>query len=189
MTGTEILASACQLLARGEQGAAQALLTTQLPFVPITLTERAYGLFHALTVFRRDGFVCRYSGERLVFPGTLRLLSILMPEQLPYHPNWKVTDTHSVYWQLYPTLDHVVPVTRGGLDDDTNWVTTSQLRNSAKAGWLLDELGWKLVPAGDLGAWDGLCSWFQEFVSAHPELLRHAVLRRWHRLLHQAVNQ
>ena len=80
-----------------------------------------------------------------------------------------------------------MPVTRGGRDDDTNWVTTSQLRNSAKAGWLLDELSWKLVPAGDLSAWDGLCGWFQEFVSAHPELLKHAAVRRWHSVLRQAM--
>src|SRR5262245_55670108 len=137
MSAANVLASACDLLAQRDQESAHALLVTELPFVSGALTGRAYGPVQALTLFRRDGFVCRYSGERLVFPGTLRLLSILMPEELPYHPNWKMTDTHSVYWQLYPTLDHVVPITHAGRDDDTNWVTTSQLRNSAKSGWLL----------------------------------------------------
>jgi hypothetical protein len=34
-----------------------------------------------MAVFARDGFVDRYSGERLVFPGTLRLLAKLLPNE------------------------------------------------------------------------------------------------------------
>ncbi|WP_274542836.1 hypothetical protein [Rhodococcus opacus] len=33
------------------------------------------------------------------------------------------------------------------------------LRNSAKAHWTLDELGWSLVAAGASTAWDGLAGW------------------------------
>ena len=40
------------------------------------------------------------------------------------------------------TIDHVIPVARGGADDESNVVTTSMLRNSAKSNWLLDEVGW-----------------------------------------------
>jgi hypothetical protein len=81
------------------------------------------------------------------------------------------------------------PVTRGGRDDETNWVTISQPSNSAKAGWLLDELGWKLAPAVDPSPWDGVCGWFQEFVSAHPELLKHAAVKSRHSVLRQAMTQ
>ena len=63
MSGTGILASACQILAHGDQGSARALLTTQLSFVPITLTKRAYSDVQALTVFPRDGFVCDEGGR------------------------------------------------------------------------------------------------------------------------------
>ncbi|MFF0818704.1 HNH endonuclease [Rhodococcus sp. NPDC003318] len=52
-----------------------------------------------------------------------------------------MSQTHFAYWELFPTIDHIVPVTRGGADDESNWVTTSMLRNSAKAHWTLDELG------------------------------------------------
>jgi hypothetical protein len=42
------------------------------------------------------------------------------------------------------------------------------------------------VAAGDLNAWDGLCGWFREFVSAHPDVLKHAAVRRWHKALRSA---
>lgn len=80
--------------------------------------------------FVRDGFIDRYSGRHLVFPGTLRVLSTLFPEDFPFHPNWKTQFTHPAFWELFPTIDHIVPVARGGLDVPENWVTTSQLRNS-----------------------------------------------------------
>jgi len=36
-----------------------------------------------LRVFMRDGFIDRYSGERLVFPGIMRALSFYMPGEIP----------------------------------------------------------------------------------------------------------
>jgi hypothetical protein len=96
----------------------------------------------------RDGFVDRYTGTRLVFPGTLRLLSILSPEELPFHPNWAYDRCHPMYWELYPTLDHVHPIALGGADAEESWVTTSQRMNSAKAHWTLADLGWQLQTPG-----------------------------------------
>jgi HNH endonuclease len=53
------------------------------------------------------------------------------------------------FWEVGATIDHVVPVTRGGADDESNWVTTSMARNSAKMNWTLEELGWTLHPPGN----------------------------------------
>ncbi|MGH8531891.1 MAG: HNH endonuclease [Gammaproteobacteria bacterium] len=86
-----------------------------------------------------------------------------------------------VYWELFPTVDHIVPVARGGGDDETNWVTTSMLRNSAKSNWLLEELGWLLVPPGDFRQWDGLLGWFIEFLTRNQSHLADKYIRRWHR--------
>jgi len=58
--------------------------------------------------------------------------------------------------RLFPTIDHVVPVARGGADDETNWVATSMLRNSANANWTLAELGWALRPASRDDTWDSM---------------------------------
>ena len=117
----------------------------------------------------------------LSFRALLRLLSRLLPSEFPFHPNWKMTETHMVYWELFPTVDHIVPIARGGADDETNWATTSMLRNSAKSNWTLEELGWQLVPAGDLREWDGLLTWFVEFLKRNQSHLADKYIRRWHR--------
>jgi hypothetical protein len=98
-----------------------------------------------------------------VFPGTLRLLSRLLPNKFPFHTNWKTDSCHFAYYELFPTIDHLVPVSRGGLDTFENWITTSMLRNSAKANFTLEELSWTLHPEGSLDAWDGLTRWFLQW--------------------------
>lgn len=135
-------------------------------------------------IFVRDGFIDRYKGTRLIFPPVLRLLSHYLPDEFPYHKNWKVSATHPAYWELCPTIDHVVPVARGGSDDESNCVSCSMLTNSAKSAWTLAELGWQLQPAGDMAEWDGMMGWFIEQVRRHPELLTEgstaSYLKRWY---------
>ena len=149
--------------------------------VPPQSTGRNYTELQCTAVFVRDGFIDRYSGEQLVFPGALRLLSRLLPSEFPFHSNWKMTETHMAYWELFPTVDHVIPIARGDADDDSNWVTTSMLRNSAKSNWTLEELGWDLVPPGDFKQWDGLLGWFLEFIEQDKSHLLDAYIRIWHR--------
>jgi hypothetical protein len=78
-------------------------------------------------------------------------------------------NTHPAYWELFPTLDHVVPIARGGWDDEANLVSTSTLHNSAKANWTLEELGWSLHPPGALSQWDGLLAWFLGFAEVETD--------------------
>jgi hypothetical protein len=70
-------------------------------------------------------------------------------DQFPFQTNWRTDACHFAFWELVPTLDHILPVSRGGTDDESNWATTSMLRNSAKANFTLDELGWSLCSPGD----------------------------------------
>jgi hypothetical protein len=109
------------------------------------------------------------------------LLSHLLPEEFPFHPNWKFGAGHPWYWDLYPTVDHVVPVTMQGPDSPDNWVTTSMRRNLIKSNRSLKELEWPLMPAGDLSVWDGLLPWYLRYLSSHPEHLQLASLRGWFR--------
>lgn len=169
----------CQALATGDRDAATRIVRSEYPFSPPSRTERTYDEHVMMRVFLRDGFIDRYSGARLVFPGTLRLLSTLLPDELPYHPNWKLSETHRMYWELFPTVDHKDPVALGGADEEANLVSTSQIRNSAKAQWTLEELGWKLHDPGSLEDWDGLTGWFLAYAEAHPDVRRSAYLRRW----------
>jgi hypothetical protein len=175
-----ILGRALQYLSTSGAAAAGDILRAEYPFVPVAPEGRRYTEFQSLQVFVRDGFVDRYSGQRLVFPGVFRLLSRLLPQEFPFHPNWKMAETHPAYWQLFPTIDHVLPVARGGADSEANWVTTSMLRNAGKANWTLEELGWSLQPPGSLPDWDGLMKLFLEFVDSDRSVLEDGYLRRWH---------
>lgn len=177
-----VIASVCAEITKKNVESASALLREQYPFARQEAVERKYGTGEALRLFIRDGFIDRYSGARLVFPGALRLLSHLLPREFPFHPNWKMTETHPAYWQLTPTVDHLVPVCLGGSDAEENWVTTSMVRNAAKANWTIEQLGWTIHPPGILQEWDGQLGWFKSYVAENPAVLKQVSgLRVWHR--------
>lgn len=64
-----ILSVVCALLGEGQVAAAAARVQAEYPFEPVAAVERKYGEAEATRVFKRDGFVDRYSGARLIFPG------------------------------------------------------------------------------------------------------------------------
>lgn len=179
MDKSAVLVRVCSALLKDDRSAAARVLELEYPALAQARSGRSYSAEQTLRVFLRDGFIDRYSGARLVFPGTLRLLSHVLPDEFPAHPNWKLAHTHPAFWEQFPTIDHVVPVARGGQDHEANWVTTSMMRNTAKAHWTLEELGWQLVPAGSANEWDGLTSWFVDYTDAHPDVLTSAYLKRW----------
>ena len=115
-----------------------------------------------------------------MFPGLLRLLSHCLPAEFPYHPHWKVSQTHHCYWELFPTIDHVIPLARGGSDDDTNRVTTSMMMNTSKAHWTLEELGGKLHPPGHSDDWNGLADLFLKLVDQNRDVLNNDYIQRWY---------
>jgi 5-methylcytosine-specific restriction endonuclease McrA len=176
----DTIATVCRALASSRAADGVAAIRQNYPFVPVISAKRQYREPQALAVFKRDGFIDRYSDARLVFPGTLRLLSLEFPEEFPFHPNWKMSETHRAFWELTPTIDHLIPVAKGGVDSEHNWITTSMLRNSAKSGWTVEELGWQLHPPGDLDTWDGTLSWFIQYVEQHSKSLSTPLIRRWH---------
>lgn len=178
---SQIIQEICGLLLMGDKSRASHIARKDYPFATETFAGRKYTDLDATRIFIRDGFIDRYSGNRLVFPGVLRLLSRLLPEEFPFHPNWKMNECHIAYWELSPTIDHVIPVARGGADDETNWVTTSMLRNSAKSNWTPEELGWELLPAGDFNDWDGLIGWFIEYLAHDRTHLEEGHIKRWYR--------
>jgi hypothetical protein len=99
--------------------------------------------------------------------------------EFPFHPNWRTDACHFAYYELSATVDHEAPVSRGGADDSSNWITTSMARNSAKANFTLEELGWKVHPRGDIAEWDGLMHWFKTEVAKDPSLEALPYLRPW----------
>ena len=179
-SGYETIEAVCALIDKKRLSKAKRVLKTESPFVSLSNAGRHYSDYQKIKIFLRDGFIDRYSGEKMVFPPVLRLLSSLMPDEFPFHKNWKMSECHLAYWQLLPTVDHIIPVSRGGIDDESNWVCTSQLRNSVKSNWLLEELGWNLHEAGNLDAWDGLVKWFMRYVSKNPDTLKDSYIHSWY---------
>ena len=177
---SDIIAHVLGAVRSGDAALARDVLRTDYPFVPVNPEARRSGKLQMMKVFVRDGFIDRYSGQRLVFPAALRLLSRHLPQEFPYHPNWKTSVSHQAFWELLPTIDHRQPIARGGADSEENLVTTSQIRNSAKANWTLEELGWKEFQAGALTDWDGLTRVFLEMVESDRSVLDSDYMKGWH---------
>lgn len=83
----QIPKTVCDALSAGDTHAAKDIARDSYPFVSSQSTGRAYSESQCTAVFLRDGFIDRYSGAQLVFPGTLRLLSRLLPSELVSLPS------------------------------------------------------------------------------------------------------
>ncbi|WP_080803423.1 hypothetical protein [Arabiibacter massiliensis] len=178
----DILKKAASAILLGDIDGAGALIESEYPFEPIEPKKRRSSADRLVRFAVRDGFIDRYSGKKLVNPGFLRTLSILLPETFPFTPHWSMKEAHIAYWELTPTLDHVDPIANGGKDDDVNIVTTSMLNNSLKSNWRLEDMqGWSLHEPGRIQDWDGLSSAFLKLAEEHPEVLENSTIKSYHR--------
>ena len=150
---------------------------------------RAMTHFDKLKIFIKDGFIDRYSGKKLLFPNVLRIISMELGDVFPFHPNWKMSDCHIAYWEMIPTYDHIIPIARGGKDDPSNIVTTSQMINSAKSGFLLEEIGLKILPPGKISEWDGMIHWYKDYTKNHTYILNDKALIPWHNALEKCFKE
>ena len=158
------------------------IIQNDYPFVYLPREKRMYTDKQKIKQFIKDGFIDRYSGQRLVNPGLLKVISYYLPNVFPYHPHWKMDECHNAYWELIPTVDHIHPIALGGTDSEENYATTSMLHNSIKNNWTLEQLQWTLYPAGDYTEWDGLTNLFIKLVEQDKELLKDTYIKRWYAL-------
>ena len=181
----DIIKEICKKIEDRDVQAAKDIVKKKYPHNPRKKNERNnyQNLLKKTEIFRRDGFIDRYSGEKLIYPPVLKILSVLMEKEFPYQKNWKMSETHIAWWELIPTVDHVEPVARGGKDEKENWVCTSQLRNSAKSNWKLEDLGWEMKKKGDLKKWDGMMGWFMEYMkkAPPPKICKDKYIKKWHK--------
>lgn len=183
-----------ELFARSSQPSTQLLEEFGFPAV-YSRTDRAkrksISRTTQIAVFKRDCFVDRYTGEKLIFPGALLLLGEIFPDAFPTpkgSDGWRVGQCHPVYWSLWPTVDHIIPVAKGGSDAMDNLVTTCQIVNSAKGPWTGEEapaqVRFTLLPIEDARRtfWHGAYEWFLARMRATPELRgRHRVIDGWYK--------
>ena len=179
-TGIDVIQRVCQAISDGKEDDANKIINDEYKFTYFKNKGRKYDEIKKTKVFLRDGFIDRYSGDKLVYPPVLKILSNLFKKDFPYQKHWKMSETHIAWWELSPTVDHVDPVAREGADNDENWVCTSQLRNSAKSNWTLDELGWKLQDSPVDSNWDGMMSWFMDYVSKNKRTLKDPYIKKWY---------
>lgn len=164
--------------------AGEVLVRQNWPHLKPKRTKRTISERQKLLVFIADGFRCRYTGDLLVLPAYLRALSVLWPEVVPYHPNWKSDKTHEAYWTHTASLEHIDAVAVGGAEAEGNWITTSMARNQVRSRYSLEALGWKVQPRCSTNEWDGGLKAFLELLDRYPELLnsRHgAYFKQWRR--------
>jgi 5-methylcytosine-specific restriction endonuclease McrA len=107
-------------------------------------------------IFERDGYTCRLCGLKTIDLDVLRMLSRRFPVELPFHSAWKQDVTSLVYWTHSTSLEHVIPIARGGVDDPSNFATSCYGCNDARSDLLLEEGPWlRLRPITDV-QWNGL---------------------------------
>ena len=177
----------CNALSANDFENGREIIKNEYPHKKPLKTRKSFTKKEQIKIFLRDGFIDRYSGDKLIFPGVLCVLSHLLPDVFPYQTNWKTDECHQAWWNLFPSIDHIVPIAFGGTNDEENLVCTSMKKNLAKSTSTLEEIGWKIYPAGNLQDWDGLFSWFMNYVEKNPELLQNNDIKNWYKA-GQSVN-
>jgi len=141
--------------------------------------ERRYTQQEALDLYISDGFTDRYFGVQLVCPAALYALSRFLPNAFPCGD--KRSTTHQAFWDLFPSLDHLDPVSHGGVDEEWNWVTTSMNLNLKKSNISIEELGWEVLPSTGVNEWDGMMSWYGQVAEIDNGLSDIRFNKAWHR--------
>lgn len=182
MWKVEAIERAAKEILCGNVHRAENIIQSKYPFRKLYAAGRNCTDKQKMEQFKRDGFIDRYSGQKLLNPGLLRVLSYYMPEAFPYHSHWKMGECHNAYWEFVPTVDHIYPVALGGADSEENWATTSMLHNSVKSNWTLEQLQWDLFAPGKYEEWDGLTTLFIAIVDADSSLLKNNYINKWYKL-------
>ena len=75
-----IIKNLCELLLEDKKNDCIDFATTHYPFANNLISKRQYSKYEMCRVFLRDGFTDRCSGDKLLFPGIIMLLTIEFPE-------------------------------------------------------------------------------------------------------------
>ena len=76
-----------------------------------------------LQVWKRDGWTCRYCSSPVFFAPTLKLLEGKSPGHGYWHSNGKTGKMLGLFQMGWASVDHIIPVAKGGNDDLDNLVT------------------------------------------------------------------
>src|SRR5690606_19673169 len=102
----QLIKDVSSCLMNNDKKAALEIINTYYKFSNKDIKIRKRSEYEKLEIYLKDGFIDRYTGEKLIFPGMLKIISNYFPEEFPYHSHWKMEKTHIAYWELIPTIDH-----------------------------------------------------------------------------------
>jgi hypothetical protein len=108
------------------------------PIVPLDANTR-FDKFEA-PLFARDNFRCSYCSCEVLPKKEFRKVNLVLgPDALPMGNS---NATRSGFYVMFvATLDHVLPLSRGGRTDETNLVTCCWSCNYGKANFTVEQLG------------------------------------------------
>ena len=116
--------------------------------MPPSSSERA--------IYVRDGWRCRHCGTRVIDRSMRTRLNRCLPDVARWGA--RNVDKHAALAALSASLDHVVPHSRGGTNDEPNLVTACNACQFGRGQWTLEEVGFfdprEFPPTCD--SWDGL---------------------------------
>jgi HNH endonuclease len=108
-------------------------------------------------LFARDGWRCRFCGCRVVLPSARKIMSAALPGAIPWSKK-KADYNHGAFYAISASLDHVVPHSVGGTNEEDNLVTACWTCQFGREHFLLEEVGLldprARPPVND--GWDGL---------------------------------
>lgn len=104
----------------------------------------------------RDGWRCRYCGTRVIDRSSRARLHRCLPDVARWGA--RNADKRTALAALSASLDHIVPHSRGGTNDEPNLVTACNACQFGRGQWTLEEVGFfdprEYSPI--LDGWDGL---------------------------------
>lgn len=106
-------------------------------------------------LFARDGWRCRFCNCRVVPPKARTAMRTALPGTIP----WSETEGfHGAFYAMSASVDHIVPHSAGGTNDEENLVTACWSCQFGRGAWSLEEVGLldprTRPPVKD--GWDGL---------------------------------
>ena len=108
------------------------------------------------SIFARDGWRCRFCGVKVVSKKARKLLV----DCFPVETHWigPEFERHAALYAMAVSLDHVVPHSQGGKNDDSNFVTACYCCQFGRGEWALAEA--ELIDPRErdpvVDEWDGL---------------------------------
>jgi hypothetical protein len=73
-----------------------------------------------------------------------------------------------------------MPRSHGGSDIESNQVTTTMPYVLARFESTLEEMGWRLTREGYVDIWDGMSSWYVEYLKANQEIRNINFFNMWY---------